>query len=64
MPLKPLRPREPQPSYTAMFVLAALLMMADGAALRFWADGILEHYVLASLAISAEFLLLACAIKL
>ena len=48
--------------YAALFALAALLLMADGIALVTWTDSVVEHYVFACLAISAELLLIACAI--
>jgi hypothetical protein len=48
--------------YAALFALAAVLLMADGIALVTWTDSVVEHYVFACLAISAELLLIACAI--
>jgi len=49
--------------YAALFALAAVLLMADGIALVTWTDSVVEHYVFACLAISAELLLIACAIS-
>jgi hypothetical protein len=48
--------------YVTLFSLAALLLMADGIALAVWSENVVEHYVFAALAISAELLLIACAI--
>jgi hypothetical protein len=48
--------------YVALFALAAVMLMADGIALAVWTETVVEHYVFAALAISAELLLIACAI--
>jgi hypothetical protein len=48
--------------YVALFALAAVMLMADGIALAVWTENVVEHYVFAALAISAELLLIACAI--
>lgn len=48
--------------YLALFALAAVMLMADGIALAVWTENVVEHYVFAALAISAELLLIACAI--
>ena len=48
--------------YVALFALAAVLLMADGIALAVWTETVVEHYVFAALAISAELLLIACAV--